>query len=94
MGQIIRLPLIPAEYPDTSEALAAAEGVLLSAIRWWVADFRRRDDPLPRLCQTSWATAGAHDAAFSVDQLMAVFVRSARAADGGPLSALSRPVRG
>jgi hypothetical protein len=77
MGQIIRLPVFLAEYPDTSTALDPAECVLLSAIRWWVADCRQRDDPLPRLCQ-AMGTAGVHDAAFSVDKLMAVFVRSAR----------------
>jgi hypothetical protein len=77
MGQIIRLPVTPAGYPDTSAALNPAECVLLIAIRWWVADFRQHVDPLPRLCQ-AMGTAGAHDAAFSVDQLMAVFVRSAR----------------
>jgi hypothetical protein len=77
MGQIIRLNVVPAGYPDTSTTLDPAEGLLLSAIRWWVADFRQRDDPLPRLCGVMGA-AGAHDAAFSVDQLMAVFVRSAR----------------
>jgi hypothetical protein len=76
MGQIIRLNVVPAGYPDTSTALDRAERVLLSAIRWWVADFRQRDDPLPRLCDVMGA-AGAHDAAFSVDQLMAAFVRSA-----------------
>ncbi|MDR3531166.1 MAG: hypothetical protein P4L90_11515 [Rhodopila sp.] len=50
---------------------------MLVAIRWWVADFRQHDDPLPRLCQ-AMGTAGARDAAFSVDQLMSVFIRSAR----------------
>ena len=77
MGQIIRLPVSLTEYPDTSLALDTAECVLLIAIRWWVADLRERDDPLPRLCQ-AMDTAGAHDAAFSVDQLMAAVVRFAR----------------
>jgi hypothetical protein len=77
MGQIIRLPVTLMGYPETSAALDPAECVLLIAIRWWVADFRQHDDPLPRLCQ-AMGTAGAYDAAFSVDQLMAVFVRSAR----------------
>jgi hypothetical protein len=77
MGQIIRLPTAPAAYPEAAADLNPAECVLLIAIRWWVADFDRREDPLPRLCQAMGA-AGAHDAAFSVDQLMAVFVRTAR----------------
>jgi hypothetical protein len=77
VGHIIRLFVPPAGYPDTSAALDPAECVLLIAIRWWVADFRQRNDPLPRLCE-AMCTAGARDAAFSVDQLMAVFIRSAR----------------
>ncbi len=77
MGEIFRLPVTPTGYPDNTAALDPAERVLLSAIRWWVTDFHQHDDPLPRLCQAMGA-AGAHDAAFSVDQLMAVFVRSAR----------------
>jgi hypothetical protein len=77
MGQIIQLFVSPSGYPDISAALDPAECVLLIAIRWWVADFRQGNDPLPRLCQ-AMDTAGAHDAAFSVDQLMAVFIRSAR----------------
>jgi hypothetical protein len=77
MGQIIRLPVPSAGYPDTAAALEPAECTLLLAIRWWVVDFREREDPLPRLCQ-ALDVAGAHDAAFAVDQLMAVCVRSAR----------------
>jgi hypothetical protein len=77
MDQIIRLPVAPPTYPETTADLGPAECVLLIAVRWWVADFRQHDDPLPRLCQ-AMGTAGTHDAAFSVDQLMAVFVRAAR----------------
>ena len=77
MGQVIPLPLPPAAHLDTAAALGPAECTLLIGIRWWVADFRQHDDPLPRLCQ-AMGTAGAHDAAFSVDQLMAVFIRAAR----------------
>jgi hypothetical protein len=76
VGQIIRLPVVAARYPETAAALDPPERALLAAIRWWVADFRERDDPLPRLCQVM-DTAGVHDAAFSVDQLMAVFIRTA-----------------
>jgi len=60
----------PPVYPDRSANLDSAECVLLSALRWWVADHRRGTDPLPRLCQ-ALGDAGAHDAAFSVHQLMA-----------------------
>lgn len=77
MGQILRLPLPPAHYPRTTSALAPAESVFLLGLRWWVADFRQGTDPLPRLCQ-AMDTAGAHDAAFSVDRLMGVIARTAR----------------
>lgn len=77
MGQIIQLPILPAGYPDIAATLDTGEGILLIAIRWWVVDFRQRDDPLPHLCEFM-GTAGVHDGAFAVDQLMAVFVRSAR----------------
>ena len=71
MGQVIRLPVPAAEYPDRSAALDPAECVLLIAMRWWVAEHRHGVDPLPRLCE-AMRTAGAHDAAFSVDRLMSV----------------------
>jgi hypothetical protein len=80
VGQIIRLPVaLVTEYPDTSAALVPASCVLLIGVRWigvrwWITDFRERDDPLPRLCR-AMDVAGAHDAAFSVDQLMAAVVR-------------------
>jgi hypothetical protein len=77
VGQIIQLPVVAAGYPETAVALEPPERALLIAVRWWVADFRESEDPLPRLCQVM-DVAGAHDAAFSVDQLMAVFIRSAR----------------
>jgi hypothetical protein len=77
MGQIVRLPLPPQAYPDAAAGLDRAECVLLLAVRWWVADFRFRADPLPRL-REAMTTAGAHDAAFAVDHLMTVIVRSVR----------------
>ena len=75
MGQVIRLPVRPPTYPDRSAELDAAECVLLTAIRWWVTDHRCGVDPMPRLCQ-ALDTAGAHDAAFSVDRLMGVIART------------------
>jgi hypothetical protein len=60
-----------------TRALDAAEATLLLAVRRWVADCRRRADPLPRLCEALDA-AGADDAAFSVDRLMEVVARTAR----------------
>jgi hypothetical protein len=77
MGQVIRLPVRPPADPDRSAELDPAECVLLIAVRWWVADHRLGVDPLPRLCQ-ALDIAGAHDAAFSVDRLMAVVARSVR----------------
>jgi hypothetical protein len=77
VGQIIQLPVVATGYPETAAALDPPERALLIAVRWWVADFRQSEDPLPRLCRVM-DVAGAHDAAFSVDQLMAVFVSSAR----------------
>ena len=77
MGQVIRLPAPPLSYPERSAALDPAECILLIAIRWWVTDHRCGVDPLPRLCQ-ALDTAGAHDAAFSVDRLMAVVARTVR----------------
>jgi hypothetical protein len=77
VGQVIRLPVRPPAYPDRSAELDPAECVLLIAVRWWVADHRVGVEPLPRLCQ-ALDIAGAHDAAFSVDRLMAVVARSVR----------------
>lgn len=75
MGQVVQLPDLP-RYPEASTDLDPPECVLLIAMRWWVADRRQGADPLPRLCQ-ALATAGAHDAAFSVDRLMAIVAGSA-----------------
>jgi hypothetical protein len=75
MGQIIRLPVAPAGYPDTVTALEPAENVLLIAIRSWVAACRSADDPMPCL-QQELARAGAPDAAFSVDALMTIVRRT------------------
>jgi hypothetical protein len=77
MGQIVRLPFPSAAYPGAAAGLDRAECVLLLAVRWWVADFRHGVDPLPRI-REAISNAGSHDAAFAVDQLMAVIVRSAR----------------
>ncbi|MBN8901990.1 MAG: hypothetical protein BGO51_08930 [Rhodospirillales bacterium 69-11] len=77
MAQIVQLPLPAPAYPAEAAALDRAECVLLVALRWWVAARRDGEDPLPRLCQ-GLGTAGAHDAAFSVDALMNVIGRTAR----------------
>jgi hypothetical protein len=77
MGNIIRLPTARTACPPTTDRLGTAESVLLLAVRWWVADFRSNLDPLPRLCG-AMGIAGAHDAAFSVDQFMSIAARTAR----------------
>jgi hypothetical protein len=77
MGQVIRLETPAAAYPTGVDALDFAETVLLGAVRGWVADYRVGEDPISRLCE-ALNTVRAHDAAFSVDQLMAVLARTAR----------------
>lgn len=77
MGQIIRLPVAPAGYPETSADLDPAECVLLVAIRWWVDAWLHDDDPMPRLHQGLEA-AGTRDAAFSIDALMRIVARTVR----------------
>jgi hypothetical protein len=77
MGQVIRLDTLAAAYPAHVDALDFAETVFLGAVRRWVAEYRAAEDPIPRLCKALDAVR-AHDAAFSVDQLMAVVARTAR----------------
>ncbi|MFO1024177.1 MAG: hypothetical protein U1E70_03250 [Acetobacteraceae bacterium] len=77
MGQIIRLPVPPAAFPDSCARLDTAECVALLAMRWWVAVCRLNEDPMPRIAQ-GLARAGAGKAAYSIDTLMAVIARSAR----------------
>ena len=52
MGQVIHLAVPSAAYPVTTDALDAAECVFLIAVRSWVADYRKGEDPLPRLCDS------------------------------------------
>ncbi len=75
MGEIIRFPVSLADYPDTSTTLDPAECVLLSAIRGWVEAYRLDEDPMPRLSH-GLKTAGAPDAAQSVDALMRIVASS------------------
>jgi hypothetical protein len=71
MGQVIHLDTPAAAYPTSADALDFAETLLLRAIRGWVADHRRGEPPMPRLCSAMRA-AGVHDVALSVNQLMAI----------------------
>ena len=74
MGQVIAFPVSPTLYPDAAADLETAECVLLVAIRCWVDAYRKGEDPIPRLSQ-GLETAGAPDAAFSIDSLMTVVAR-------------------
>ena len=51
MGQVIHIVTPSTTYPDSTTGLEPAESVLLLAIRWWVADHREGEDPLPQLCE-------------------------------------------
>lgn len=77
MTHIIRFPAPTIPYPGRSAELETAEYVLLTAIRLWVDDHRRGVDPLPRLSE-ALSVAGVQDAAFAIDQLMAIVARTAR----------------
>jgi hypothetical protein len=77
VGQLIAFPAHSTPYPDRAVDLGTADCVLLLAIRWWVEDYRAGADPIPRL-REALETAGAHDAAFSIDGLMTIIARLAR----------------
>jgi hypothetical protein len=77
MAQIIPFIPMPASYPTRTTLLDAAKRAFLMAIRRWVCGFRRGEDPVPHLCQHLHA-AGARDAAFSIDALMAIVARTVR----------------
>jgi hypothetical protein len=51
MGQVIHVPVPWAAYPATTEALDTAERILLLGVRWWVADYRKTVDTVPRPCE-------------------------------------------
>jgi hypothetical protein len=76
MGQVVHLNP-PAALPSATNALNTAETVFLGALRGRVAAYRAGEDPLPSLCDTMHRL-GVHDAAYSIDQLMAVIARSVR----------------
>jgi hypothetical protein len=75
MGQIVAFPAPPTPYPNLAADLDTAECVLLVAIRSWVESHREDEDPISRLC-LGLESAGAPDAAFSIDGLMTVVART------------------
>jgi hypothetical protein len=77
MAQIIPFTPTLASYPTSTTLLDAAERAFLIAIRWWASAIRHGENPMPHLCR-HFHTAGARDAAFSVDSLMAVVARTVR----------------
>jgi len=77
MGQLIAFPAHSTPYPDRAADLDTADCVLILAIRWWVENYKAGADPIPRL-REALETAGAHDAAFSIDGLMTIIARLAR----------------
>ena len=80
MGHVTRLHARIVEstgaYPDACTGLNTAECTLLLAMRWWVNAFREKEDALFRLC-LGLERAGAYEAAFPIDTLMGVIVRTA-----------------
>jgi hypothetical protein len=77
MGHVLPFARSLPEFPTTAAALDAAEGIFLVALRWWLADTRQGNDPLPRL-RRLMMHAGVPDVAHSVDYLMRVVARTAR----------------
>jgi len=71
MGQVITFPIHATQYPDYADDLDAVENLLLVAVRGGVGAYRRGEDPVPHACE-ALATAGMHDAAFSIDGLMSI----------------------
>src|SRR5689334_23467226 len=76
-GQIVPLRVAPPAYPEVCHDLNTAECVALLAFRWWIAAFRRNEDPLPRIA-AGLRRAGAGTAAPPIDALMSIVARSAR----------------
>jgi hypothetical protein len=70
-------PRILRAYPACADGLEGPEGLLLLALRWWVADMREARDPMLRLGQAMTLAGTADAAALSVDHLMRVIARTA-----------------
>jgi hypothetical protein len=76
MGQVVLLPSVPV-YPASTTFLDTAECAFLIAVRWWVSGYQGDEDPVPRLCR-GLKIAGARDAAFTINEFMAVIASTAR----------------
>lgn len=77
MGQIIRLSVAAAEYPDQTAALGAAECVLPIAVRWWADACWSGEDAMPHL-RGGLEAAGARAAAVPIDGFMTAVARTLR----------------
>jgi hypothetical protein len=77
VGHVIQLPFLSATYPEIISSLESAERTFVLGIRDWLDSYRQGNDPLTRLCEMM-QSVGAHDAAFSIDALMAVIARTTR----------------
>jgi hypothetical protein len=77
MGQIIQLSAPATDYPETTDALDAAECAFLLAARRWVAT--RQQDGNPLVClRAALASVGAEAAAFPLDRFMTLAAHSTR----------------
>jgi hypothetical protein len=65
------------EYPETTDALDAAESAFLLAARLWVAIRQQNGNPPVRL-RAALASVGAEAAAFPLDRFMTLAARSTR----------------
>ena len=77
MGQVVPFPLVRITCPERTTSLDTAECAFLIAVRWWVSGFRSDEDPVPRICE-GLKIAGARDAAFSLNAVMAIVADAAR----------------
>lgn len=77
MGQIIQLAAATTDYPETTDALDAAEGAFLLALRWWVAKRQQNGNALFHV-RAALAKAGVARAAFPLDRFMTLAAHSTR----------------
>ena len=77
MGQLLPFTSASPAWPDRANRLDTAECTFLIAVRWWVEGYRGDQDPVPRLCR-GLKLAGVGDAAFPLNDFMAVVARANR----------------
>ena len=77
MDQIVQLSVVATDYPETTDALDAAESAFLLAVRRWVATRQRNGNALFH-ARAALARAGAAAAAFPLDRIMTLAAHSTR----------------